>query len=432
MLLAFSMLASPAHAFCGTYVGQAGAELYNNASQVAVARQGSRTTLTLVNDYQGDTSEFALVVPVPEVLGPEDVRVLDQELPARLDAYSAPRLVRYECADFRWDSGVLDASNDTGSSGGPGGDADDSVTVEASFSAGEYDIVILSAQESGALLSWLGGNGYAVGAEAEELLGEYIDGGAKFFAAKVNLEAVPEGASYLSPLQFGYDSEVFSLPIRLGTLNASEDQDLIVYTLSDGGQTHISNYPQVDQETDCMVDLAEWDSLGAFVDDRFSAALASAERPGWVLEYGWTPSSCDPCSGEPLTDDELHELGWVGETGEAYFSRLHMRYPAADVDQDLVFYGSNLQDVTQLRYIEYDAELEDRFANCLTGWAGDPGSCEDPGQSGDSDEPGDDGWGEPLSEAEPRFGCAVPLSPALPAALLALGLLVRRRRDLSS
>jgi hypothetical protein len=414
MLFTITMLASPAHAFCGTYVGQAGAELYNNASQVAVARQGERTTLTLVNDYQGDASEFALLIPVPEVLGEEDVRVLDQELPGRLDAYSAPRLVRYECSDFHRDTGDWDSvSADSGGAPESGEGVDDSVTVEASFSAGEYDIVILSADESGALLSWLGDNGYAVGSEAEELLGEYIAGGAKFFAAKVNLEAVPEGASYLSPLQFGYDSEVFSLPIRLGTLNASEDQDLILYVLSDAGQTHISNYPQVEQETDCMVDL-----------------LATAERPGWVLEYGWTPSSCDPCSGEPLTDEELQQLGWDGDTWEAYFSRIHMRYPAGEVDQDLVFYGSNLSDFTQLRYIEYEPELEDRFANCLTGWAEDPGSCgggsDDPDDPNDDSPSGDDGWGPEL-ESEPRFGCALPLSPGLPVALLALGMLVRRR-----
>ena len=41
--LALLALATPgtAHAFCGTYVGQAGASLYNNASQMVVVRQGN-------------------------------------------------------------------------------------------------------------------------------------------------------------------------------------------------------------------------------------------------------------------------------------------------------------------------------------------------------------------------------------------------------
>ncbi|HJN75768.1 MAG TPA: DUF2330 domain-containing protein [Myxococcota bacterium] len=429
MLLTLSLLgANDAQAFCGTYVGQVGADLYNNASQIAVARQGTRTTLTLVNDFEGDASEFAIVVPVPEVLGAEDVAVVEPDVVTRVDAYSAPRLVRYECEDFQWEYDAEAMDSGLTSEGGGGGNADDSVTVEAEFSVGEYDIVILSAEESAALITWLNDNGYGVGTEAEDLLGEYLASGSKFFAAKVNLANVPEGASYLSPLQFGYDSDVFSLPIRLGTLNSGGEQDLILYMLSDSGQTHISNYPEVEVETGCMVDLGEWDSLGAFVDDRFKNALATAERPGWALEYGWTASGCDPCADDPLADEDVQALGWEGEAWDAYFSRIHMRYGPEAVDQDLVFYASGLYSTTQIRYIEYDRQLEDRFPNCGLGWATDPGTCEDggtdPGTDPGTDDPGGTDWDQP---AEPRNGCGVPVAPALGLALL--GFLALRRRD---
>ena len=71
---------SVAWGFCGTYVGGAGSSLYNGASQIAVVRQGTQTTLTMANDVfgSGDLSEFALVVPVPEVLGPDDGRLSTQ------------------------------------------------------------------------------------------------------------------------------------------------------------------------------------------------------------------------------------------------------------------------------------------------------------------------------------------------------------------
>ena len=53
---------------------------------------------------------------------------------------------------------------------------------------------------------------------------EYIDSGAYFFAAKVDigdqLADDPEQSMWLEPLQFTYPSEAFSLPIRLGTLNS--------------------------------------------------------------------------------------------------------------------------------------------------------------------------------------------------------------------
>lgn len=425
-----TLLSPDSHAFCGTYAGQAGAELYNHASQLAVVRQGSRTTLTLVNDVQGNVEDFALVVPVPEVLGADDVTVLDPELIGRLDAYSAPRLVTYTCDDFSWDSAVPESGGLDSGGSGLGGSADDSVTVEAEFSAGEYDIVVLSSDESAALVTWLNDNGYSVSQDAEDLLGEYIDGGSRFFAAKVNLDAVPEGASYLSPLQFGYDADAFALPVRLGTLNSPGEQDLIVYALSDAGQTHISNYPEVEQETDCMVDVAAAGGLGPFVAERFQAALATEERPGWVLEYGWTPSGCDPCAGDPLADDDMHALGWSGETTEAFFSRIHMRYGPDDIDQDLVFYGSGIQSFTQLRYIDYDANLEDRFPNCVTGWSDDPGSCDDDASPDDTPNPNDDDAA--VIDAEPRFGCAPPVAPGLALGLLALGLTRRRGGPASS
>ena len=55
----------PALAFCGFYVAKADSSLYNQASQVIIARDEDRTVLTMSNDYQGEAEDFAMVVPVP-------------------------------------------------------------------------------------------------------------------------------------------------------------------------------------------------------------------------------------------------------------------------------------------------------------------------------------------------------------------------------
>ena len=47
------------------------------------------------NDFEGDAKDFAMVVPVPTVLKKEDIRVVDQSIFDKLDAYSGPRLVEY-------------------------------------------------------------------------------------------------------------------------------------------------------------------------------------------------------------------------------------------------------------------------------------------------------------------------------------------------
>ena len=60
-----------------------------------MVRDGDRTVLSLMNDYQGEPEEFALVIPVPTVLQQGQIHIGDRELFQRIDSYSAPRLVEY-------------------------------------------------------------------------------------------------------------------------------------------------------------------------------------------------------------------------------------------------------------------------------------------------------------------------------------------------
>ena len=81
--------------FCGFYVAKADTKLFNKASQVVIVRDGDRTVMTMANDFQGEPTEFAVVIPVPTVLTREQIHVGDKALIDHLDAYSAPRLVEY-------------------------------------------------------------------------------------------------------------------------------------------------------------------------------------------------------------------------------------------------------------------------------------------------------------------------------------------------
>src|SRR6266404_7967242 len=77
------------------------------------------------------------------------------------------------------------------------------VTVEAEYTVGEYDIVILSAKESSGLETWLQQSGYKIPFGAHRALEPYIRQDMKFFVAKVNLgEHRKSGLSYLRPIQF--------------------------------------------------------------------------------------------------------------------------------------------------------------------------------------------------------------------------------------
>ena len=155
-------------AFCGFYVARADAKLFNRSSQVVLVRDGDRTVLTMANDFRGDLKEFAVVIPVPSVLQREQIHVGDKALIDHLDAYSAPRLVEYfdenPCARLESDrqsvfkmggravpmAQVAERRRDMALG----------VTVEATYVVGEYDIQILSATQSGGLVTWLRAQGY--------------------------------------------------------------------------------------------------------------------------------------------------------------------------------------------------------------------------------------------------------------------------------
>src|SRR5690606_15088073 len=126
----------------------------------------------------------------------------------------------------------------------PGGSG---VTIEAQFKVGEYDVVILSARDSTGLDRWLREHQDKIPAGAEPYLEPYVQGGSKFFVAKVDIEKVKkvDGRLTLSPIRFHYDSKEFNLPIRLGMMNSAGTQDLIVHILAPGQRYEVANYPSV-------------------------------------------------------------------------------------------------------------------------------------------------------------------------------------------
>src|SRR5260370_33554531 len=118
------------------------------------------------------------------------------------------------------------------------------VTSEVEYTIGEYDILILSAQQSAGLETWLRENGYRIPAGASAVLSSYLKQNMRFFVAKVNLaEQAKLGFSYLRPLQVAYESPKFMLPIRLGMVNANGSQELFVYALTRKGRIEAPHYP---------------------------------------------------------------------------------------------------------------------------------------------------------------------------------------------
>ena len=354
--------------FCGFYVAKADTKLFNKASQVVIVRDGDRTVMTMANDFEGAPTEFAVVIPVPTVLQREQIHVGEKALVDHLDAYSAPRLVeyfdqnpcnRYEARD------MLPMAAAGGAGGGRGGAARMAkalgVTIEAQYTVGEYDILILSAQQSSGLETWLRQNGYRIPAGASEVIGSYLKQNMRFFVAKVNVaEHSKLGFSYLRPLQVAYESPKFMLPIRLGMVNANGPQELFVYALTRNGRVETTNYRTVrlPSDMDLPVYLKPANEFSSFYKAMFGRQVEKQDGRAVFLEYGWDMRWCDPCAADPLSGEELRQLGvfWTDGTGRGappnvFLTRLHVRYDNAHFPEDLVFQETGDRSNFQGRYV---------------------------------------------------------------------------------
>jgi hypothetical protein len=358
--------ASRADAFCGFYIDGAGKDMFNDATQVVLMRDGTRTVLSMRNTYRGPVEDFAMVVPVPVVLKEGDVKTLPDDVFDRVDVMGSPRLVEYweqdPCGEQYDRRKRAEGRGATGAAAPRMADKSDDdlgVTVEAQFDVAEYKVVILSAKESTGLETWLKQERYQIPDGAEPSLRPYVEGGSKFFVAKVDPDKVSfkNGRAQLSPLRFHYDTESFELPIRLGLVNSSGKQDLIVNILARNQRYEVANYKNVTIPTNLEVKDEVRKKFGEFYAALFDRTIE--RNPGAVVtEYAWQATTCDPCPGPTLQPGDFMTLGADVLTGgddgsddqvgrgrgrrggfgfDFVLTRLHARYGKKDVPDDLVF-----------------------------------------------------------------------------------------------
>jgi hypothetical protein len=163
-------------------------------------------------------------------------------------------------------------------------------------------------------------------------------------------------------LQMAYESPRFMLPIRLGMVNASGPQELFVFALTRQGRVETTNYRTVRLPSDLDVPLFVKGEFGSFYKALFQQQVRREDLRAVFLEYAWDMSWCDPCAADPLSRDELRNLGvfWEVEAGgpgrsgggqNVFLTRLHVRYDAAHFPEDLVFQQTADRQSFQGRYI---------------------------------------------------------------------------------
>ena len=126
------------------------------------------------------------------------------------------------------------------------------------------------------------------------------------------------------------------------------------------------------------------DRFPEFYKAMFSQQVTKENMSTVFTEYAWDMGWCDPCAANPLSQDELRNLGvfWFGESPQpftpgqgratiirprpqdVFLTRLHVRYDAAHFPEDLVFQETADRSNFQGRYVLRHE------------WKGEAGACE--------------------------------------------------------
>jgi len=171
--------------------------------------------------WEGDAEEFAWVVPVPNK---PEITVTDPNLFWELSDYTAVDIPNGGFACFHY---------------GEGAPSEGGVDIIEEKVVGPYATAVLSATNATALEDWLNANGYVLPAEAEEIVGEYVEKQWYFVAMKINAveegtgEALAEGAIEPIVLSFACNETVF--PLRISSLSAGNatPPEILLYVLTD-------------------------------------------------------------------------------------------------------------------------------------------------------------------------------------------------------
>src|SRR5262249_6303517 len=151
------------------------------------------------------------------------------------------------------------------------------------------------------------------------------------------------------------------LPIRLGTVNASGPQDMIVLMLTEKGRVEPTNYRTTRIPSNVEIPIYTKIMFGSFYRAMLDIQVKKDDMSVVYLEYAWDMGWCDPCAAEPLPNDQLAALGafWVDpavsksslQGANAFITRLHVRYDATRFPEDLMFQETSDRSNFQGRYV---------------------------------------------------------------------------------
>jgi len=191
-----------------------------------IIKNGNEISMTFSTAYSGEGEEFGWIIPTPVPPAIDDVNEAGEngETAFRiLDGYSAPIFFIPQ----RKSGEVLERSV---------------VTVYGRATLEHYEVSVLGAAGSPALLTWFRNNGYKVDATSQKLLDSYIEENWAFVAVKLRpAEERHYENEFLPPLTIRYHHDRLIFPVRISAASTARSAKITLYVIAES-TIRASNY----------------------------------------------------------------------------------------------------------------------------------------------------------------------------------------------
>ncbi len=308
-----------------------------------VVYDGARETLVLQTAYEGDSSDFAWVIPVPALLSSEDIGTIAADI--FNDLYYLTEPAAYGYYGYR-------AQGLCGCSSGGESQRFGSVKVWETLQVDDYEVTTLSTEDSSDLEAWLNANGYAFPSGHQDELDYYVDKSWFFVAAKINpaagdkgnAEAGPPGfgggdreeGEEMRPLRLSFTTPEPTYPLRISEVSSQGEVEVLLYVIAHHRITP-TNYNCAEVQ---LTSAFRGGDFPAYYEEQFRSSLARAGAGSLLVEYaGMLPTY--------LVNAHGADLGVDGD--KFYITRLRSYLTPDDMPEDVIMTQAATDDEFAIR-----------------------------------------------------------------------------------
>jgi len=226
LLLSFTFILPDSTSADGAFFSGYYQDIIEPAQKAMIVYDDNIEELIIQVKFEGKVTDFAWVVPVPNYPGVEEA---DKVLFSELSNLTRP-LTDYRDI-YRYGCGCVTEGEKPLPKGG--------VDIWEEKRVGNYSVTILSADDSQALIKWLGDNGYVFPDTAQSIVEYYVKNNWFFVAMKIDastLEVDETGRIYgaIEPVRLSFTSDTIIYPMKLSSLSAAETQnEILLYIFAD-------------------------------------------------------------------------------------------------------------------------------------------------------------------------------------------------------